>query len=54
MAENFTTQNIIDILSELYDERGFYRGDIWMIIEAFKHNGFKDLDIKRIYDLVVG
>lgn len=54
MNKHYTTQQVIDIASKLYDERGFSRLDIRIYLETVLDLGQANFDIDRIYDLIVG
>ena len=52
--KKLTTQDIIDIAVDLYENQGFNRNDIYTFLRAVKANGIASFDIDRIFDLVVG
>lgn len=51
--EKLTTQDIIDFAAKLYDEKGYNRNDIWLVLNALRAGGAK-FDFHRVFDLVVG
>ena len=49
-----TTQDIIDIAVDLYENRGFTRQKILVFLQAVLDHEIATFDIDRIFDLVVG
>jgi hypothetical protein len=57
MKEKFTTQDVIDMASELYDNKGFTRAHIRQFLYALVDNGKWDASwdtVERVFDLIVG
>lgn len=57
MKEKFTTQDVIDMASELFDKKGFTRSDIRIFLKVLKDNNKWDASqdtLERVYDLIVG
>lgn len=57
MKEKFTTQDVIDMASELYDDKGFTRSDIHIFLKVLKDNNKWDASqetLERVFDLIVG
>ena len=57
MAHKFTTQDVIDMAADLYDNKGFTRGDIRIFLTVLQNHGQWDsttADIDNVFDLVVG
>lgn len=57
MKEKFTTQDMIDMASDLYDNKGFSRRDIHIFLTAERDCGKWDASddtISRVFDLIVG
>ena len=57
MKEKFTTQDIIDMASELYDDKGFTRENIHIFLTCLRDNGKWDASqdtLERVYDMIVG
>ena len=52
--KKLTTQDVIDIAVELYDNKGRSRGDIYFLLKQLKDSDAADFDIDRVFDLVVG
>ena len=52
--KDFTTQDVIDIAVDLYDNKGFNRSEVYTFLRAIKAYGIVSFDIDRIFDLVVG
>lgn len=50
----FTAQEIIDMGSSLYKNKGFTRETIRLWLQALIDNGFTDVDFDDVYDLIVG
>ena len=50
----FTTQEVINMGADLYDNKGFTRESISIWLHALIDNGLADCDFDRIYDLIVG
>ena len=50
----FTPQEVIDMGSDLYDNKGFTRETIRLWLQALIDNGYTDVDFERVYDLIVG
>ena len=50
----FTTQDVIDMGSDLYDNKGFTRETIRLWLQALIDNGYTDADFEKVYDLIVG
>ena len=57
MKEKFSTQDVIDMASKLYDVNGFARGDIRKFLQVLVDMGQWDAPgdtFERVYDLIVG
>lgn len=57
MKEIFTTQDVIDMASELYDDNGFTRENIRTFLKVLVDNGKWDAPgdtFERVYDMIVG
>lgn len=57
MKEVFTTQDVIDMASELYDDKGFTRENIRIFLTVLRDNGKWDAPgdtLERVYDMIVG
>ena len=57
MKEKFTTQDVIDMASKLYDDEGFTREKIRIFLKVLMDNGKWDAPgdtLERVYDLIVG
>ena len=57
MKEKFTTQDVIDMASKLYDDEGFTRENIRIFLKVLMDNGKWDAPgdtLERVYDLIVG
>lgn len=57
MKEKFTTQDVIDMASELYDNKGFSRADIRIFLKVLVDHGkweATDSKFESVYDLIVG
>ena len=57
MKEKFTTQDVIDMASKLYDDEGFTREKIRIFLKVLMDNGTWDAPgdtLERVYDLIVG
>lgn len=52
--KNMTTQDVIDIAVDLYDNKGFNRSEVYTFLKAIKAYGIINFDIDRVFDLVVG
>ena len=50
----FTTQEVIDIGSELYDNHSFTRDDILRFLNRLLDTRRADFDLERVYDIIVG
>jgi hypothetical protein len=53
--KKFTTQEVIDMGADLYDNHGFTRDAVWTWLTALDLNGCTEgnYDISRIFDLLV-
>lgn len=49
-----TVQDIINMAADRYDNQGYTRADIWDYLKAVIAYYDMDVDIARIYDLIVG
>lgn len=54
MKRKFTTQDVIDMGVELYDEKGFTRENVRTFLQCLLDNGKAEFDLERVYDLIVG
>lgn len=54
MNKHYTTQQVIDMASRLYDTGTFSRLDIRIYLETVLDLRQAEFDIDRVYDLVVG
>lgn len=57
MKDKFSTQDVIDMASKLYDCNGFSRENIHKFLKALADYGQWDAPgdtLERVYDLVVG
>ena len=54
MKGTFTTQDVIDMGVELYDDKGFTRENIRIFLQCLLDNGKADFDLERVFDLIVG
>lgn len=57
MAHKFSTQDVIDMASDLYDNKGFTRENIHIFLSVLRNHGQWDAthdDLERVYDLIVG
>lgn len=54
MKTKFTTQDVIDMGADLYDNKGFTRESIRLFLSALLDNGCAEFDLERVYDLIVG
>lgn len=54
MKKMFTAQDIIDMGADLYDNKGFSRADIKLWLVTLVSNGYADVDIERMFDIIVG
>lgn len=57
MKAKFTTQDMIDMASDLYDNKGMSRLDIHIFLTAERDCGLWDASdetIERVFDLIVG
>ena len=57
MNKIFTTQDVIDMASELYDDKGFTRENIRTFLKVLMDNGKWDASgdtFERVYDMIVG
>lgn len=54
--KKFTAQDLIDMGADLFDNKGFSRQNTWIFLKALYDSGqtVEDIDIDRIYDLIVG
>lgn len=52
--KKLTTQDIIDIAVDLYDNKGFNRNEIRTVLKGLLAYSGSSADIDRIFDLVVG
>ena len=57
MKEKFTTQDVIDMASELFDEKGFTRANIRIFLTVLRDNAKWEASpdtLERVFDLIVG
>ena len=54
MKYKFTTQSVIDMGVHLYENAGFTREQILMWLTALVENGYADVNIDSMFDLIVG
>lgn len=57
MKEKFSTQDVIDMASKLYDNEGFTRANIRTFLKVLVDNGKWDAPgdtFERVYDMIVG
>lgn len=54
MKKRFTTQDVIDMAAELYDSKGFSRGNIRIFLQTLLDNDMASFDLERVFDLIVG
>lgn len=54
MDIKYTAQDILDMGSDLYENRGFTRETIRLWLQALIDNGYTDVDFEKVYDLIVG
>lgn len=52
--KNLTTQDVIDMAVELYDNKGRSRDEIYFFLKQMQDTGAADFNIDRVFDLVVG
>lgn len=52
--KEFTTQDVINMGAELYDQKGFTRKQIWEWLNVLLDNDLADFNLERVYDLIVG
>ena len=50
----YTAQDVIDMGSDLYDNKGFTRETIRLWLKALIDNGYADVDLEKMFDLIVG
>ena len=50
----FTTQEVINMGAELYEEKGFSREQIKFWLNALVNSDLADIDIERMFDIIVG
>lgn len=49
-----TVQDVIEMASDLYDNKGFSRSDVRIFLKVMIDKKGVDFDLERVYDLVVG
>lgn len=54
MEIKFTSQSVIDMGVHLYENAGFTREQIKIWLTALVENGYADVSIDRMFDLIVG
>ena len=57
MKEKFTTQDVIDMATKLYDDSGFTRENIRTFLKVLVDNNKWDAPgdtFERVYDMIVG
>ena len=54
MKMKFTTQDVIDMGAELYDNKGFTREQIRIWLHALIESNLTDCNFEKTYDLIVG
>ena len=57
MAEQFTTQDVIEMASLLYDSEGVTREEIHMILKTWQETGAwnaSDAKLEKVFDMIVG
>lgn len=54
MKEKLTVQDVVEIASDLYDNKGFTRSDIRIFLKVLIDTKKADFDLERVYDLIVG
>lgn len=54
MKEKFTSQSVIDMGVHLYENADFTREQIKMWLIALVENGYADVNIDTMFDLIVG
>lgn len=52
--KKFTTQEIIDMGAQLYDNGGFTRSQISLWLKALLEAGCAEFEFDRMFDLIVG
>lgn len=50
----FTTQEVIDMGADFYDNKGFTRTAIKVWLIGLLERGYAEFDLERIFDLIVG
>lgn len=54
MKETLTTQDVIDMASELYDKYFFTRREVKSFLRVLLDHGKANFDLDSVYDLIVG
>lgn len=52
--KKFTAQDVIDMGVELYENKGFTRENIKVWLTALVDNNLAEVDIERMFDIIVG
>lgn len=54
MKAKFTTQEVIDMGADFYDNKGFTRAAIKQWLIGLLDNGLADFDLERMFDIIIG
>jgi len=54
MKVHYTTQDVVDMGADLYDNHGFTREAISKFLKALLDNGLAEFNYERVFDLIVG
>lgn len=50
----FTAQEVVNMGAALYDNHGFTRSDIYAFLTVLVDQNLADIDLPRIFDMIVG
>ena len=57
MTEQFTTQDVIDMASKMYDEEGVTREEIHTVLKMWQEVelwNVSDAKLEKVFDMIVG